>query len=183
MTDILQLSQTNSDGTSTDFYPVTQAGAVKDLEKTIDDRVGKVNVGVTSVNKKTGIVTLTASDVGALPANGKAATAGTADKATNADHATKADTATSASSATTAGSATTATTATKLAKPVTINGQSFDGSANITIPIPAAPGLASATANGLMSKADFSKLAAMDGIKVRKVATVDDATGVVTPIK
>lgn len=62
-TDILALKK---DGVK--FYPQSHASAIENLDKVIDDKLVDAGAGaVSSVNGKTGVVTLTAADVNALP--------------------------------------------------------------------------------------------------------------------
>lgn len=259
MTDVKKLTEIQQDGTDIQFYPQTSAEAIIGLNDTINKHVSEINVGVITVNGKSGDVTLASEDVGALPKDGKATaankadtattagsateanhaktadnattadsaksattatTAGSADKATEANHAKFADNATMAGSATEAGhaktadsatsagsaakaveadhakaadNATTAGTATeaghaksadsaaKLSKPVTINGISFDGSTNLSIPTGTSPVLATSDSDGLLSKEDFYKLSSMEVFKIKKTALIL-GSGLITPI-
>ncbi|EAC8477298.1 hypothetical protein JH67_03075 [Listeria monocytogenes] len=65
MTKIMKMIKANEDGSKEQFYPATHAAAIVGLDERIN---GKLATGVTSVNNKTGAVTLTAADVQAAEA-------------------------------------------------------------------------------------------------------------------
>ncbi|WP_239255437.1 hypothetical protein [Listeria ilorinensis] len=62
MTKIMKMIQSKEDGSKEQFYPATHAAAITGLDERI---TGKLATGVTSVNRKTGAVTLASSDIGA----------------------------------------------------------------------------------------------------------------------